>query len=53
MEDRDIALFLDIHGHSRKKNIFMYGNLPQQDSAEFGVERIFPKLVGRAGVILS
>lgn len=24
-EERDLVLFCDIHGHSRKKNIFMYG----------------------------
>lgn len=23
--EREVALFVDIHGHSRKKNIFMYG----------------------------
>ncbi|CAD7957535.1 unnamed protein product [Amoebophrya sp. A120] len=46
LEDRDIALFLDIHGHSRKKNIFMYGNIPAEEQ-EFGVERIFPKLLSQ------
>eukprot|EP00391_Amoebophrya_sp_Ameob2_P000675 CAMPEP_0179009986 /NCGR_PEP_ID=MMETSP0795-20121207/16561_1 /TAXON_ID=88552 /ORGANISM="Amoebophrya sp., Strain Ameob2" /LENGTH=993 /DNA_ID=CAMNT_0020705213 /DNA_START=120 /DNA_END=3100 /DNA_ORIENTATION=- len=46
LEDRDIALFLDIHGHSRKKNIFMYGNIPSCEE-EFGVERIFPKLLSQ------
>ena len=25
-EERDVLLFCDFHGHSRKKNIFMYGN---------------------------
>ncbi|CAD7956013.1 unnamed protein product [Amoebophrya sp. A25] len=45
LEDRDIALFLDIHGHSRKKNIFMYGNMPKEQ--EFGVERLFPKLLSQ------
>lgn len=24
-EDKDLLLYCDIHGHSRKKNIFMYG----------------------------
>ena len=24
--ERDVLLFVDLHGHSRKKNIFMYGN---------------------------
>jgi len=23
--EREVALFVDIHGHSRKKNVFMYG----------------------------
>ena len=23
--DRSVALYIDIHGHSRKKNVFMYG----------------------------
>ena len=28
-EDRDVFLVCDLHGHSRKKNIFMYGcNVP-------------------------
>ena len=25
-EERDVLLFCDFHGHSRKKNIFIYGN---------------------------
>jgi murein tripeptide amidase MpaA len=25
-KERDIGLFCDFHGHSRRKNIFMYGN---------------------------
>jgi len=25
-KEREIALYCDFHGHSRKKNIFMYGN---------------------------
>jgi cytosolic carboxypeptidase protein 2/3 len=25
-EDRELFLFVDLHGHSRKKNLFMYGN---------------------------
>jgi len=26
LECREIHLFVDIHGHSRQKNLFMYGN---------------------------
>ena len=25
MEDREVTMFCDFHGHSRKKNVFMYG----------------------------
>lgn len=25
-KEREIVMFCDLHGHSRKKNIFMYGN---------------------------
>jgi hypothetical protein len=25
-KEREIVLYLDLHGHSRRKNIFMYGN---------------------------
>lgn len=24
--ERPLALFVDLHGHSRRKNVFMYGN---------------------------
>ena len=39
---KKIAMFCDFHGHSRKKNIFMYGCCnPQQETDRFK-ERIFP-----------
>jgi hypothetical protein len=39
-EDREVFLVCDIHGHSRKKNIFMYGNsVPKNDKYK---ERVFP-----------
>jgi len=25
VDDREVVLMADLHGHSRKKNIFMYG----------------------------
>jgi murein tripeptide amidase MpaA len=25
-KERELALYVDLHGHSRRKNIFMYGN---------------------------
>ena len=26
LDSRDILMFMDCHGHSRKKNAFIYGN---------------------------
>jgi len=43
-ECRDVVLYIDIHGHSRKKNIFMYGN-----NAPSAKEKIFPRLL--AGLV--
>eukprot|EP00347_Sterkiella_histriomuscorum_P022736 403337354 len=45
-EDREVFLFCDIHGHSRKKNIFMYGNSGKNDKYK---ERIFPYLLDKLG----
>ena len=39
-KNQRIFAFLDMHGHSRKKNIFMYGNSAKGDT-KFR-ERIFP-----------
>ncbi|KAG2381432.1 hypothetical protein C9374_006421 [Naegleria lovaniensis] len=43
MKEREIALFCDFHGHSRKKNIFMYGC----SDSKSGVERLAPKVFPR------
>lgn len=46
VEDREVILFCDFHGHSRKKNIFMYGchQKGSTDVMRF-CERIFPRLL--------
>ncbi len=44
-EDRDIFLFCDIHGHSRKKNVFMYGNSGKVNDRL--KEKIFPCLLDK------
>ena len=44
-EDRDIFLCLDLHGHSRKKNIFCYGNSGRQNDRH--KEKIFPCLLDK------
>ncbi|CAD8070138.1 unnamed protein product [Paramecium sonneborni] len=40
-EERDLVLFCDIHGHSRKKNIFMYGCSGKDPNRK---ELVFPML---------
>jgi murein tripeptide amidase MpaA len=41
LESRDIFFFCDFHGHSTKKNIFMYGNNQTKPSDKLK-ERVFP-----------
>ena len=40
-EERDLVLYCDFHGHTRKKNCFMYGC--SKDSSK--KEQIFPAIV--------
>eukprot|EP00516_Mucochytrium_quahogii_P011400 CAMPEP_0203787624 /NCGR_PEP_ID=MMETSP0100_2-20121128/2352_1 /ASSEMBLY_ACC=CAM_ASM_000210 /TAXON_ID=96639 /ORGANISM=" , Strain NY0313808BC1" /LENGTH=842 /DNA_ID=CAMNT_0050690191 /DNA_START=146 /DNA_END=2674 /DNA_ORIENTATION=- len=45
MRDKDVKLFVDMHGHSRMDGIFLYGC---EDCKTFGVpEQVFPHLVDR------
>ncbi|KAL0248382.1 hypothetical protein GEMRC1_003618 [Eukaryota sp. GEM-RC1] len=44
-EDRDVLLYLDLHGHSRKKNIFIYGCENRLMPELRLVERVFPRLL--------
>lgn len=57
MEEREVVLFCDLHAHSRKKNIFMYGNTNQRPSSSDPLsrlrERIFPKLLENTSPIFS
>ena len=43
-EDRPLALYCDLHGHSRRKNMFIYGNT-LNDNPESS--RIFPYLLSK------
>lgn len=60
-QDRDIFLYCDLHGHSRKKNIFMYGcdsakappSHPSAASSARLRERIFPRLLWRNSDVFS
>jgi len=43
-KEREIVLYCDLHGHSRKKNIFMYGNnMPDQPFQT----RVFPYILSK------
>lgn len=44
-EPEPIASFVDIHGHSRKKSVFMYGPNYPLHSAKYLKARILPKLL--------
>jgi hypothetical protein len=48
-EDREVIMCCDLHGHSRKKNIFMYGCTGKTKLRE----RIFPKLLEKKSEIFS
>jgi len=50
-DERDILLFCDLHGHSRKKNIFMYGNSTKNDTKY--KERIFPYMLEKQAEVFS
>ena len=43
-KEREIALFCDLHGHSRRKNIFMYGNNYQEKP---DATRVFPFILSK------
>jgi hypothetical protein len=53
MEDREVVMFCDLHGHSRKKNIFMYGCDQAENSVHRLKERIFPRLLAKNSDIFS
>eukprot|EP00002_Diphylleia_rotans_P022826 TRINITY_DN4487_c0_g1_i1.p1 TRINITY_DN4487_c0_g1~~TRINITY_DN4487_c0_g1_i1.p1 ORF type:complete len:624 (+),score=86.47 TRINITY_DN4487_c0_g1_i1:93-1964(+) len=44
LADRPIMLFCDIHGHSRKRNVFLYG-CGDDGSSQIREDRVFPRLL--------
>jgi len=50
-DDRDLLLFVDLHGHSRKKNLFMYGNSQKTDTV--WREKVFPFLLEKNATIFN
>lgn len=44
---QDIEMFLDFHGHSRKKNMFMFGPNYNITQPEYYKSRIMPKFLAQ------
>jgi len=51
-EDRDVFLLCDFHGHSRKKNVFMYG-CSNSKGTDILKEKILPNLLSKNCDIFS
>jgi hypothetical protein len=49
----ELVAFIDLHGHSRKHNVFMYGCHNLADDHSFLKERIFPALMDRINPCFS
>ncbi|XP_071387157.1 cytosolic carboxypeptidase 2-like [Centroberyx affinis] len=47
MAERDVVLYCDFHGHSRKNNVFMYGCNNRDDTAPQLHERVFPLMMSK------
>ena len=52
-EDRDVVLFCDLHGHSRKPNVFCYGCEPPASSSRQFQAMVFPRLLWRNSNVFS
>lgn len=50
-KERELLLYVDLHGHSRKKNMFMYGSSEKNDTRYR--ERIFPYMLEKAADTFS
>ncbi|KAJ7346036.1 hypothetical protein JRQ81_001986 [Phrynocephalus forsythii] len=47
LEEREVLLYCDFHGHSRKNNIFMYGCNNKYAREQLLHERIFPLMLSK------
>lgn len=48
MEKREVILYCDLHGHSKKENIFMYGcGGSDRSKALYLQQRIFPLMMSK------
>jgi cytosolic carboxypeptidase protein 2/3 len=50
-DDRELLLYVDLHGHSRKKNLFCYGNSNKNDP--FSKEKVFPFMLEKNASIFN
>ncbi|KAK6191784.1 hypothetical protein SNE40_003379 [Patella caerulea] len=47
LQEREIVVYCDLHGHSRKQNVFIYGCENKHQSERRLRERIFPCMLGK------
>ncbi|XP_029769641.1 cytosolic carboxypeptidase 2 [Terrapene carolina triunguis] len=47
LEEREVLLYCDFHGHSRKNNVFMYGCNNKSAPAQRLHERVFPLMLSK------
>jgi len=47
LEEREVVLYCDLHGHSRHHNIFIYGCDNRADPQRRMSERVFPYMLSR------
>ncbi|CAM9194930.1 unnamed protein product [Ectocarpus fasciculatus] len=50
---KEVLLYVDLHGHSKKSNIFMYGVENPTDEALYMRERIIPTLLDQASPLFN
>jgi cytosolic carboxypeptidase protein 2/3 len=47
MNETELILYCDFHGHSRKNNVFLYGCENNHDRSKRLQERIFPAMLAK------
>ncbi|KAK3593957.1 hypothetical protein CHS0354_040690 [Potamilus streckersoni] len=47
LQERDIIVYCDLHGHSRKQNVFLYGCENRHNAERRLRERIFPAMLSK------
>ncbi|XP_069077704.1 cytosolic carboxypeptidase 2 isoform X1 [Pleurodeles waltl] len=47
LSEREVLLYCDFHGHSRKSNVFMYGCNNKHQPTQQLHERVFPLMLGK------